>query len=460
MASMLRIIFCMPLDGEDSEEDFTADLNPADANLSDSGGGDCAIDALKEGKGATSYKRIRKMIALKRELAGLKNIDFVKELPGTYSKPKEGRRACSMSRSQHEDSLIVKICQLRGKFTIMYMLWMSHMQESFQTKLNVDYTPMDRFKPSIEWKRQGEQADLREVFPIQFHGDFEDDFLHPTHKFNLGMSNEHSNSTSRIRNCWCYENCRELIGWQAGTNGPVFYLLLAPILYCNYKGRHDVKKVFLNQSLFDIFNVIIRGPGALNWEPGAKSMKGAVTNDIIWELKEVTPGAIAASTVFACFALSNDLSFQCQGSTSGIDYEADFNTYLKYLISGRTQNQHSIKQIFSIWNNYFFPGIIQIETIGAVPVHALNDVFAALNEDSSGDEQTPVVPATPTSVPAVNASASDSAVPPPPQMLVLHLLCLPLPPLHLLCLPLPPLLLLLLPVPLAAALNSRHMLRH
>ncbi|KAF8581851.1 hypothetical protein K439DRAFT_1261906, partial [Ramaria rubella] len=156
------------------------------------------------------------------------------------------------------------IRQLGGKFTIMYMLWMSNVQESFQTKLNVDYTPMDRFKPGIEWKRQGKQADLRKVFPIQFHGDFEDDFLHPT--FNLGMSNERSNSASRIRNrvgprifnCqpdqfsqpeWRYENCQELIGWQAGVNGPTFYSPLAPILYRDYEGRHDVKKVFLNQSL-------------------------------------------------------------------------------------------------------------------------------------------------------------------------------------------------------------------
>ncbi|KAF8582472.1 hypothetical protein K439DRAFT_1282426, partial [Ramaria rubella] len=253
------------------------------------------------------------------------------------------------------------------KFTIMYMLWMSNVQELFQMKLNVDYTPMDCFKPGIEWKRQGKQADLR--------------------KFNLGMSNKHSNSASRIHNhvgphifnCqpdqfsrpeWRYENCQELIGWQAGMNGPAFYSPLAPILYCNYKGWHDVKKVFLNQSLFDVgvfsfspFLLLIvsldfqcnRGPGALNQEPGAKSTKGAVTNNIIWELKEVTLGAIAASAIFACFALSNDLSFQHQGSASGIDYKADFNTYLKYLISSRTQNRHSVKQIFSIWNNYFFP---------------------------------------------------------------------------------------------------------
>ncbi|KAF8584342.1 hypothetical protein K439DRAFT_1346370, partial [Ramaria rubella] len=218
------------------------------------------------------------------------------------------------------------------KFTIMYMLWMSNVQELFQMKLNVDYTPMDHFKPGIEWKRQGEQADL--------------------HEFNLGMSKDCSNSASRIHNhigprifnCqsdqfsrpeWHYENCQELIGWQEGVDGPAFYSPFAPILYRNYKGWHDVKKVFLNQSLFNIFNVIIHGPGTLNQEPGAKSMKGAVTNNIIWELKEVTPGAITASAVFAHFALSNDLLFQCQGSTSGIDYEADINIYLKYLISSR-----------------------------------------------------------------------------------------------------------------------------
>ncbi|KAF8580557.1 hypothetical protein K439DRAFT_1619672 [Ramaria rubella] len=372
MASMLRTVFHMPLDGEDSEEDFTANLNPVDTNLSDSGDEDCAIDMSKKGKAAMSYKAQvhemhTEMLALKCELAGLKNTDLVEELPGTYSKPKEGRRAHSMSKSHHEDSLVAKICQLRGKFTIMYMLWMSN--------------------PSIEWKRQGEQADLCEVFPTQFHR----------------MSNKHSNSASRIHNrvgphifnCqldqfsqpeWCYENCQELIGWQEGVEGPMFYSLFAPILYLDYKGWHDMKKVFLNQSLFNIFNVIIHGTGTLNQEPGAKSTEGAVMNDIIWELKEVMLGAIAASAVFAHFALSNNLSFQHQGSASGIDYEVDFNIYLKYLISSHTQNQHSVKQIFSIWNNYFFPGTIWIEAIRAVPAHTLNDMFAALNEDSSGDE--------------------------------------------------------------------------
>ncbi|KAF8592210.1 hypothetical protein K439DRAFT_1277011, partial [Ramaria rubella] len=121
------------------------------------------------------------------------------------------------------------------------------------------------------------------------------------------------------------------------------------ILYHDYEGHPDINKAFLNQPLFDIFNVIIRGPSALDHEPGSKSV-GAVTMDIIWDLKEVTLGAIAASAIFisdqscfqACFALSNDSALQHQGSSSKIDYEADFNIYLKYLISGLQHNRQSV----------------------------------------------------------------------------------------------------------------------
>ncbi|KAF8474567.1 hypothetical protein JB92DRAFT_3134643 [Gautieria morchelliformis] len=55
---------------------------------------------------------------------------------------------------------IERIRQLGGKFAIMHMLWISNAQAAFHTPLNGDYTPMDRFKPGTEWKRQGEQADL------------------------------------------------------------------------------------------------------------------------------------------------------------------------------------------------------------------------------------------------------------------------------------------------------------
>jgi len=82
------------------------------------------------------------------------------------------------------------------------------------------------------------------------------------------MNNERSNSASRIRTRvgprifgfpptpfsqadWRYTNCRTLIG-RTETNGQICYNPFAPILYHDYEGHGDLRKIFLNQSLFDV----------------------------------------------------------------------------------------------------------------------------------------------------------------------------------------------------------------
>jgi hypothetical protein len=96
------------------------------------------------------------------------------------SDPAENSRQPSpeVSRFQ-EEKTIEKIRQLGGKFAIMYMLWMSNTQAAFQTKPNPEYVPMSRFEPGLEWKRQGELADLLQIFPEEYHKDFAGDFIHP-----------------------------------------------------------------------------------------------------------------------------------------------------------------------------------------------------------------------------------------------------------------------------------------
>jgi hypothetical protein len=65
---------------------------------------------------------------------------------------------------------------------------MAFTQATFQTNLQPNFTPTDRFRPGLEWKRQGEQADLLKVFPEEFHKAFGDDFLHPIVSFALPLS--------------------------------------------------------------------------------------------------------------------------------------------------------------------------------------------------------------------------------------------------------------------------------
>ncbi|KAF8585348.1 hypothetical protein K439DRAFT_1615994 [Ramaria rubella] len=267
-----------------------------------------------------------KIAALMRELVALQNEeppDSGLEVVATKPKKSKASTGEGTSDAQVEAKVVDKIRQLGGKFVIMYMLWITNTQASFQMMLNHDYSPLDRFRPSIEWKRQGKQADLCEVLPTEVREGFKDDFIHPI--FNTGMNSKRSNSSSRIRTRlrsrifgyspdnfvkprWRYDNCRHLVGRKENADGTVFYMPFSPILY-----------PFLNQSLFDIFNVIIHGPTSLDHNPSLKS-GGPVTMDIIWDLKEVTPGAIAASAIFAHYALSNDTVFQRQGNSTKIDY--------------------------------------------------------------------------------------------------------------------------------------------
>ena len=66
----------------------------------------------------------------------------------------------------------------------MYCLWVNNIEAAFQTALNDNYTPMDWFQPGAEWKHQGEKNDLLEVFPKEYHSEFNRDFIPPIVRVN------------------------------------------------------------------------------------------------------------------------------------------------------------------------------------------------------------------------------------------------------------------------------------
>ncbi|KAF8520551.1 hypothetical protein JB92DRAFT_3111757 [Gautieria morchelliformis] len=102
---------------------------------------------------------------LGHELAALKNADSQGSSSSGYPNSHKVTQEDTGSKLDGKD--IKRIRQLGGKFAIMHMLWISNAQAAFRTPLNGDYTPMDRFKPGIEWKQQGEQADLRQGLPAE-----------------------------------------------------------------------------------------------------------------------------------------------------------------------------------------------------------------------------------------------------------------------------------------------------
>lgn len=122
-------------------------------------------------------------MTLQRHIAELTNAGTLDNELEAMDKPKskKGRKAQKSSQAAEGADIQAtdKIRQLGGKFAIMYMLWLGNAQAAFQTKLDPTFQPMDRFRTGLEWKRQGELADLLEVFPEEFHREFSGDFIHP-----------------------------------------------------------------------------------------------------------------------------------------------------------------------------------------------------------------------------------------------------------------------------------------
>ncbi|KIJ37929.1 hypothetical protein M422DRAFT_259549 [Sphaerobolus stellatus SS14] len=73
-----------------------------------------------------------------------------------------------------------------------------------------------------------------------------------------------------------------------------------------------------------------------------------------WSVRNITPGAIAASAVLARFAASTDAAFQPVGKTINIEYQHDFEYYLKYFHKGLRNKAPSVLDIFKQWDTVFY----------------------------------------------------------------------------------------------------------
>ncbi|KAF8530183.1 hypothetical protein BU17DRAFT_78791 [Hysterangium stoloniferum] len=140
----------------------------------------------------------------------------------------------------------------------------------------------------------------------------------------------------------------------------------------------DINKLFLNPVLIQLYKAIICGPGSLDQPNNVWGLKESK-----WGISEITPGAIAATAICACFALSHDAHFQHQGSAIHIDYEEDFYTYLEFL----SVNNGIVKKILNVWNEQLY-GVSNTKTM-AIPQQSQNSaktILAALKATGSHSE--------------------------------------------------------------------------
>ncbi|KAA1474759.1 hypothetical protein DENSPDRAFT_883039 [Dentipellis sp. KUC8613] len=154
---------------------------------------------------------------------------------------------------------------LARKFCIMYSFWLRDVDTTFKTPVDPSYDPHQRFS-SAATRIQGQLADIIHVLPKEYHTRI---YLRPwTHTWNMAMQQQRSNSVSRVRemamvifNCTADEiatsaarltTFKEKIGFSIGRDGIGYYKLMAPIIYKDYDGKHNIKTIFLNPVLFKV----------------------------------------------------------------------------------------------------------------------------------------------------------------------------------------------------------------
>ncbi|KIJ32760.1 hypothetical protein M422DRAFT_124611, partial [Sphaerobolus stellatus SS14] len=207
------------------------------------------------------------------------------------------------------------------KFTYLYVLWLWHPEQLTELSLDLDYNPTKHFD-SLQGRLQGQLCDLHDLFPSRLHREFANSMFWK--EFKRQVQQQHSNGITRIRieagasifDCKSEElvssfervKFRKEIGFVEEEDGTTWYKILCPILYKDYEGKHNKRKIFLNPTLFN-----------------------------------------------ACYALSVDHQLQPVGSSTNICYQDDLEYYLNYLHWGLQKEDRHVKAIFQNWNDHFYP---------------------------------------------------------------------------------------------------------
>ncbi|TFK47053.1 hypothetical protein OE88DRAFT_1739078 [Heliocybe sulcata] len=353
--------------------------------------------------------------SLRRELADVTN----KAVAGhrTGSRRKRARVASSSGPESEPDSDSSNVSddendvkQAGRYFTMMHGLWLREKQHTF--KLDVDKSVEEKCRFDKEDnKSRAQLLEIRMLLPPKLHSSLKDTWLRT--KFMQAMGEQHSNTSTRLRRHIVdvfdaglpgvvvkavdlvssggrQEKFRHLIGWVVGSEGQGSYANLdVAVLHKDYKGKFDTNTVFLNPLLMHVFAAIIRGPtAALAMAQPAKAVAPPTdTMELRHGIKNITPGAIAASAVLTHWALSADDQLQASGAVTGIDYAAAFEQYLQYLMKGLWDRKPSVEKIIREWDAVLFPhtGSSLVRSQG----DQTGDEFRSAMEQLSAEEAIP-----------------------------------------------------------------------
>ncbi|KIJ43727.1 hypothetical protein M422DRAFT_140968, partial [Sphaerobolus stellatus SS14] len=293
---------------------------------------------------------------------------------------------CSKSKPKKifitDENQRMQIHNIAHKFTYMNMLWLRHPDEVFRLDVDPDYNPANRFK-SFDEEFQGILYELREEIPTKWHNEMDKEILIHTRAngstrirqagpFIFGCQNVETFHNTNIR----ATTFREDIGFKMGKDRVGSYSKLAPILFKDYEGTFDRWKIFRNPILMKVqshlylitffiklpyklqaYSALVRGLGSIQdiQEGELTNSSSHYTVESAWGVRKITPAAIAMVSIFTWFAASEDKKFQPIGSHIKINYQEDYEFYLKYLLEGLQSKSPSVLNIMDTWNQMLYP---------------------------------------------------------------------------------------------------------
>ncbi|KAJ6489984.1 hypothetical protein C8R45DRAFT_1213365 [Mycena sanguinolenta] len=286
--------------------------------------------------------------------------------------PRRGRKKRKVLDGGSEDET-KEVENLAHKFTIMKLLWVSDLDDTVNTDINEHYNPLERFE-NHESKVQGELADLLEKLPEKFRGQVmcAEWFIKT---FHTAMGTQRSNTAGRIRrecgpeiyDCTAADlasaesrrdNFRDRIGYVKDAKGDSKYEAFnVDLLHKDYKGSFDIDTVFRGPAFHLAFAGIIRGAKSVTAMKQSNKPIQATGKCVaqLWHLKNSTAGCIAGTAVLVRWAASADIELTPIGAETGINWQADFEKYVKYLLNGLHKRKASVLKIFREWDEIFFP---------------------------------------------------------------------------------------------------------
>ncbi|KAJ7116960.1 hypothetical protein C8R44DRAFT_879493 [Mycena epipterygia] len=163
--------------------------------------------------------------------------------------------------------------------------------------------------------------------------------------------------------------------------------LYAPILFPGH--TQNMTELFTGPVVKKVHRLMYYGPGSL--APGSKP--AANSSGVKLGLKEVTASSIAAAATLTRFVLSTGKEWASKGAISGTEWEQDYCTYQKLLIS----NGHlpHVKNIIKTIRDFVFAGVkIPLSSAPAdLDDGTEDDIIDAMRRFELGTDTTPSDPA-------------------------------------------------------------------